>query len=359
MAARPMVPMRGDNSTRTVIGSNDWYYAYGKNSPSNLLRDAELMQELAPKGHRPFTVIDDGYQNPTTFPDMAKLASDIRKIGPNPGIWIRPIRAANGTKRQLLLPKERWGLRTDRMTTLAYDPTIAEANHEVMQVVREATGWGYSLLKHDFTTYELLGLWGNEMGAFPTVGNWHFNDQTLTNAEILTNFYLDLRKAAGPNTVLQGCNTVGHLSAGIFDTSRIGDDVSGKDWERTRKMGVNTLAFRLPQHGQFFCIDADCIPLTNQVEWKYTSQWLQLVASTGSTLIVSADPSFVRADHKAVIRYAFAQAVSVKTQEIPLDWMDSRTPTLWSEGHRYDWDTPVGASPFVARLNDKPEITKS
>ena len=40
---------------------------------------------------------------------------------------------------------------------------------------------------------------------------------------------------------------------------RTGDDTSGKTWERTRVMGVNTLAFCLPQHGVFYEIDADCV----------------------------------------------------------------------------------------------------
>jgi alpha-galactosidase len=356
MVVTPMVAMRGGNSMHTVIGSNDWYYAYGQNKPANLLRDAELMQELAPKGHRPFTVIDDGYQNPKKFPDMAGLASAIDKIGPVPGIWIRPIRPPKGVNEQLLLPKDRWGIRTDRFATHAYDPTIAEANKAVLDVVREATGWGFKLLKHDFTTYELLGQWGNEMGASPTKGNWHFNDRTRTNAEILATFYQDLRVASGQDVVLQGCNTVGHLSVGLFDTSRIGDDVSGKEWERTRKMGVNTLAFRLPQHGEFFCVDADCIPLTREVDWSHTKRWLQLVASTRSSLIVSADPSIIGVEQKAALREAFALAVSDKAHSEPLDWMESRTPIHWSGQPAYRWDTPEGASPFAARLGAPQEM---
>ena len=30
--------------------------------------------------------------------------------------------------------------------------------------MREATGWGYEMVKHDFSTYDLLGQWGFEMG---------------------------------------------------------------------------------------------------------------------------------------------------------------------------------------------------
>ena len=73
--------------------------------------------------------------------------------------------------------------------------------------------------------------------------------------------YAAIREAAGPSVVI-GCNTIGHLGAGFFELQRTGDDTSGREWERTRKMGVNTMAFRLPQHGTFFAADADCAPIT-------------------------------------------------------------------------------------------------
>jgi len=47
----------------------------------------------------------------------------------------------------------------------------------------------------------------------------HFNDRSKTNAEILLELYQTIRKAAG-KMLLIGCNTVSHLSAGIFDLMR-------------------------------------------------------------------------------------------------------------------------------------------
>ena len=98
------------------------------------------------------------------------------------------------------------------------------------------------LIKHDFTTWELLGQWGFQMGASPTLPGWHFHDRTRTNAEILTDLYRGIRAAAGERLIIS-CNVVGHLGAGYFEMQRTGDDVSGKVWERTRRMGVNTLLF--------------------------------------------------------------------------------------------------------------------
>jgi alpha-galactosidase len=354
MAGSIAVPgERGGMNVRTMIGTNDWYYAYGKNKPENILRDAEFARELAPSAVRPFTVIDDGYQDHRTFPDMAALAQQIGKVGTVPGLWIRPLRAPETTAKNLLLPTERWGWRVNRQSTLAYDPTIPEANAAALAVVSEATGWGYRLLKHDFTTFEMLGMWGNEMGPSPTTGHWHFHDRTRTNAEIITGFYKDLRRTAGNDTVIQGCNTIGHLSVGLFDTSRIGDDVSGREWERTRRCGVNTLPFRLPQLGAFFCVDPDIVPITEQVPWSFTRQWLHLVASTGTTLLISATQSALGVEQKAAVREAFAlcteRGTASGSESVPLDWMETAAPTRWSgETQPYHWDDPQGATPFEA-----------
>ncbi len=143
--------------------------------------------------------------------------------------------------------------------------------------IRTLAGWGYQLIKHDFSTYDLLGRWGFAMGAQLTDDNWNFADRSRTNAEVILDLYRAIREAAG-DVMLLGCNTVGHLTAGFFELQRIGDDTSGRDWNRTRKMGVNTLAFRAPQHNTFFAVDADCVGLTRQIPWELNRQWLDLLA---------------------------------------------------------------------------------
>ena len=308
---------------------------------------------MAPaSGPRPFTVIDDGYQNPKVFPDMARLAAEIAAKDVVPGVWIRPLRAAAGTPAGQLLPAARFGPRHEGTEGAAYDPTVPEGRAAAMAVVTEARGWGYRLIKHDFTTWELLGQWGFQMGASPTRSGWSFRDRSQTNAEIVAALYRDIRVAAGDDRLVLGCNTVGHLAAGIFDAQRTGDDVSGKDWERTRRMGVNTLAFRLPQHGRFFSLDADCVPITAAVSWSLTEQWLRAVAATGSVLLVSPEPGAVGAEQKRALREAFQQVGAAASRPAaPEDWLASRTPDVWQAAGereaRYAWvDAATGASPF-------------
>jgi alpha-galactosidase len=46
-----------------LYGSNDWYWAYGKNSAETVRADTTHVVELSPAGpNRPFVVIDDGWQ---------------------------------------------------------------------------------------------------------------------------------------------------------------------------------------------------------------------------------------------------------------------------------------------------------
>src|SRR5271170_1113248 len=159
-----------------VYGSNDWYYAYGNSSQEAILRDADLVASLRPdKAPKPFTVTDEGWANTAKFPDMARLAAEIRQRGVRPGIWERPLRAPASTNPGLLLPASRFGEKSSRASELAFDPTIPDALQIVTEKVRRIRSWGFELLKHDFTTYDLLGQWGFEMGPRPTLPGWSFH----------------------------------------------------------------------------------------------------------------------------------------------------------------------------------------
>ena len=332
-----------------IYGTNDWYYAYGKNTAEGILRDTDLVAALAPAtGPRPFSVIDDGWRSNIAFPDMAALASQIRSRNVHPGIWIRPLEAPKDAPENLLIPPQHF---RSADKAKAYDPTIPEALSLALAKIQQVVDWKYDLVKHDFSTWELLGQWGFQMGATPTVPGWNFHDRTRTNAEIILDLYKAIRTAAGNQTILLGCNTVGHLSAGLFELQRTGDDTSGRDWERTRRMGVNTLAYRLPQHRTFFDLDADCVGITREIPWSLNAQWLDLLARSGTGLFLSPAPDAIGPEQKSAIRDAFAIAAGNHSRPIPspLDWLAQTTPEDWqfSSGRKkYSWNTPDGASPF-------------
>ena len=152
----------------------------------------------------------------------------------------------------------------------------------------------------------------------------------------------------GATLLVIGCNTVSHLSAGHFEICRIGDDTSGTEWSRTRKMGVNTLAFRGAQHGAFYVADADCVGVTNAVPWEYTRQWLDLLARSGTMLFVSLAPDALGADQRRDLKQALALASTTQPLGEPLDWQHSIYPSRWrlmNHERTYDWVGADGAGP--------------
>ena len=343
--SRPIVP---------IYGANDWCYSYGHSTAETILRDTEFIAELSPSGGtRPFSVVDAVWSNGTAaWPDMGKLAHEIKQRTARPGIWIRPLEAPQGAARALLLPDARFGEKQGRARELAYDPTHPEAQEKVRAKMREATGWGYEMVKHDFSTYDLLGQWGFEMGPQPTLAGWSLHDRSRTNAEVMAELYALLRETAGERILLDGCNTVGHLGQGIFDLQRTGDDTSGRQWERTRRMGVNTLAFRLPQHGTFYTLDADLVGITEAIPWELNRQWLEVLAHSGTATIVSAGPPARGAEQRAALRQAFAVAAAGGASARPVDWLESSTPERWQASAqkqwRYRWSGTEGASAFLS-----------
>ncbi len=199
------------------------------------------------------------------------------------------------------------------------------------------------------------------MGASPTRPGWSFGDRTRTNAEILLALYQSIRAAAGDKTLLLGCNTVGHLGAGIFELQRTGDDTSGRQWERTRRMGVNTLAFRLPQNRTFFVIDADCVGITRDISWELNRQWMDLLARSGSALFLSPSPDAIgppNSDQRRAITEAFSIAAANTSTGYPTDSLANTTPQAWNfknpsapgatqaNSRSYIWCPPAGCDPY-------------
>lgn len=317
-----------------IYGVNDWYYAYGHNTADQILDDSKRAADWAAGlKNRPFSVIDDGWEagdgtwnvGNDRFPDMPGIAEKIAKAGCRPGLWVRPLLTDEK------LPDHYF------MAPKTLDPSRPEALEKVRELIRRVHEWGFELIKHDYSTYDVCGLWGFQMTDGVVGRDRTFTDDTRTTAEILRALYQTIREAAGSSMVL-GCNTVGHLAAGLEEAQRIGDDTSGREWARTVKMGVNSLAYRGPQQGAFFEADPDCVPITTEVSWKRTRQWLNLVASSGTVLFVSAQKEALGPEQGAALTAAFAKAATRCPLAVPVS--DGPVPMTWKVGHgveEFDW----------------------
>ncbi len=353
-----------------VYGTNTWYNTYGENMSNELVLEYtnKLMELTEGNAIKPYMVIDDGwqlasiYQGSTYkftanggpwrphkyFGDMGQLATKIKEKGAKPGIWIRPLLSANNVSEELLLYKQ---LNGDDLQYVL-DPTHPKVLEAIGADIRLISSeWGYQLIKHDFSTYDIYGQWGFEIAALNREESLQsdkrkirFYNDSITTIEAVKGLYQVIRNNKGDDCIILGCNTISHLSAGIFEVCRTGDDTSGYEFARTRKMGVNVMAFRLPQHNRFYLTDADCIGIKSKpkgIEWKQNKEWLELLAKSGTPLFFSVDFDELDLEKKKDLREAMKINLKADPSKcIPLDWKYRNYPERWSfdNGNKtFDW----------------------
>jgi alpha-galactosidase len=341
-----------------VYGSNNWYYAYGKSSHEEIVADTKLVADACKNLENiPYMVIDDGWQpNPTDapwdrgnerFPDMKKLADEMRALGTRPGIWVRYLVNGKDNEERKIEKPEEWYLSRNKKV---FDPSHPEVLDYVAEITETLTKkWGYELIKHDFSTFDIFGLWGFDMQSKITYDGWSFYDTTKTSAEIVKNFYKTVKDHAN-GAVIIGCNCIGHLCAGLHQLNRTGDDTSGFEWSRTAKMGVNTLAFRNAQNGAFFMSDADCVGITGAISWEQNREWLFALSRSGSPLFVSCKPGVLNESEMAELKEAYKIASLQADEFVPLDWMETTTPERYllnGEEITFNWYTKRGNESFL------------
>jgi len=343
-----------------VYGGNNWYYSYGFSTHQNIITDSKLMSELAPnKNNRPFMVIDSCWQQSESrctcpggpyergnayFPSMSGLANEMREIGVRPGIWMRPLLTSERMPDEMLLTYKRTTQTPFEGDVL--DPTHKDSLELIHEDIKRIISWGYELIKHDFSTHDITSsMWSPISAHVSEVNGWGFYDRSKTTAEAIKMVYQTILDATGGKALIIGCNTVTHLTAGYAHIQRTGDDTSGRVWDRTRRMGVNALAFRMPQHKAFYLCDADCVGITENIPWELNKQWLELLSKSGTPLFISADPKVVTTKERDAIVEAFTLAAEDIPAGIPLDWENTTTPTRWllqGKEETFNWNDEHG-----------------
>lgn len=329
-----------------VYGVNNWYWAYGMIDHAKTIEETEYLMELSVDAEgAPYMVIDDGWQESRFrgahssynggpwqrtnefYPDgMRHTAGEISRLGARPGIWLRPLLTLRRLPAGVELSRP-----GDSFTGQVMDPSCEFTLNVVREDVARIAGWGYEMIKHDFSTMDALR-------AAPGPDGWSFYDRTKTTAQIMKNLYRVIQEAAGGALVI-GCNTFGHLSAGIHALQRTGGDTSGRAFEWTRRNGVNTL-MRLPQNGALFMTDPDCAAFTGKVSHEMNLRFMEVCAITGSALFASITPGCLSGPDFRRVRDIFALASRLKHPAHPVDWMNTDCPARYEfegEERAYDW----------------------
>ena len=347
MSPLPLLP------EKPLYGGNNWYYAYGNSSYEEIVSDASLQAKLA-EGleNRPFMVIDDGWQiNPCAGPwepnerykDMKKTADAFKAMNVRPGIWVRYLRDERAEiPESWRLNKRGFASGSEEIRKCYLDPSVPEVIEFIKADTRKIVNeWGYELIKHDFSSVDIFGRWGSERGMLFTEDGWSFADRGRTSAEIVKDFYKAILDATGGKALVLGCNVIGHLAAGLVHANRTGDDTSGNDWERTRKMGVNTLIFRSVQHNAFFAADADCVGvIPGKIDMKLNLQWAKLLAYSGSPFFISCADGSLTEEEFAEMKKYYEVASKGCANEKPLDWEYNKFPSEFiinGEREEFDW----------------------
>ena len=340
MCPNPLLPKE------PIYGGNNWYYAYGKSSAEEIINDATLLAELTEDNDiRPFMVIDDCWQPEPCcgpwipnekFSDMKGLVNKLNDMGVQAGIWVRFLH-----NKQVYEEHPEYRIVKPEPETYL-DPSRKEVLDIIREDIARIKDWGFRLIKHDFSSFDMFDRFGETMGGtISERSDWSFYDKKRTSAEIVLDFYRCIREACGEDIMIIGCQTFSHLCAGLVEINRTGADTSGSNWDRSRTFGVNTLAFRMPQNNIFYACDADCAGFVgDSIPWELNKQWVDLLSKSGTPLFISCPQGLLDDEQKAFMKAAFKQAAIKRENAIPLDWEYNVNPAKWlidGEEVSYDW----------------------
>lgn len=322
-----------------IFGVNNWYWAYGNISEESVLGETDyLMQMCDGTTHRPYMIIDDGWQLARSdnyiggpwipngkFSDMEKLCSKINAKGAKAGIWFRPL--------------------------LTQDGVLDASNPQILeQVEADASrirGWGFDLIKHDFTTMDIIGDPTFNPGGYMPMKKPSF-DRTRTTAMIIKDLYKAVQKGAGDADVI-GCNTISHLTAGIHSVYRVGNDTSGRNFEWTRRNGVNSV-MRLPLNNMFYNVDPDCAAFTEKVDPQLNLDFLEMCAITGMTTLASVTPGILSAEEMKRINEIYKIADQNELRFCIKNYDKNANPDIFTDGtteRKFRWDKAYGGARTV------------
>ncbi len=288
-----------------------WY-----SKPHGGASDEEHMAELAEFCEKNLTKfgfdtlqIDDKWQisgrdftdyNPKgPFPNgMKPTAEDITDAGMAAGIWFIPFGWDH--KRPIFADHQDWFVHREDGSVYSVhwagdclDMTHPEAREFLDEAIRRMTRqWGYKYIKID-------GLWTGLAAKIlypePTyrpdgLGDAVFHDPAKTNIEAYRDGLKLVRKAAGKDVYILGCNIAQNMrtlgaSVGLVDGMRVGSD-TGARWGgilRGAHMGSRLYFF----HNRVWHNDPDCLMLRDPLTIQQAQLWAGWIGITGQLNMVS------------------------------------------------------------------------
>jgi alpha-galactosidase len=300
----------------TPSGWCSWYYFYTGVTEDDVIRNLRFLEQHRRELPIDTVQVDDGYQADIgdwlivneKFPrGMAWLASEIKRAGYTPGIWLAPFLLAESSKTFAEHPEfvirddggapalaiENWGRRNYALdgSNPAARAWLTDLFHEICD------GWGYDYVKIDF------------LYAAAIAGRRA--DPAYSRARAYREALRAVRDAVVDQRFILGCGSLMAPSVGLFDGNRIGPDVA-PFWrfasKADRDAGVlpartpddplsaetairNTLT-RSWMHGRLWANDPDCV-LVRDSRTKLSDDEVRTLATaiglSGGMMLLSDD----------------------------------------------------------------------
>jgi len=330
-----------------TCGYCTWYHAGALNAKA-MAKLADFCEENLTKFGFEVLQIDDKWQiSNRDFtshrPDgpypggMKPTADKIRAAGMTAGIWFIPFGWDH--ERPVFEDHQDWFVH--RETGEVYDVywagdcldmTHPEAREFLRGVVSRITGeWGYKYIKID-------GLWTGLAAKIlypePTYGDDNlgdavFHDPCKTNIEAYRDGLKLVRKAAGDDVFILGCNIAQNMrtlgaSFGLVDGMRVGRDI-GAALEQIKpcaEMGSRLYFF----HNRVWYNDPDCLMLRPPLTLDQARAWGSWIAVSGQLNLVSEWLPRLPSERLDVVRRSMPNHGLCGR---PVDLFDRNLPQVW------------------------------
>ena len=349
-----------------IFGANNWYWAYSDISFESVLQESDYLKEMTTGcKHRPCMIIDDGWQKHRIagrgqyiggeweandrFKDMVKMTDEIRGRGQRAGLWFRPLLTKGNLPQGVA--------HADYDMGVVMDPSHPYTLEKVTADALKIRDWGYEVIKHDFSTLDITGLalTSDRHHYLLCKEGYCFFDKTKTTATIIKNLYKAIQQGAGDADVI-GCNTVGHLLAGIHSLQRVGNDSSGRVFEYMKMHCMNAV-MRLPLNGTFFNVDPDCAAFTEMVPTDINLDFLEMCALTGMTTLASVTPGIFKEKEMRRINEIYKMADSQKYEYGIVNYTKTANPEIFISKdkktvRKFDWSKAHNGSRIVFSHSD-------
>lgn len=257
-------------------GWNSWDYYRWTISEKEVLKNAEFIaKDPVLSKHVKRIIVDDGWQYcygewhaNHFFPSgMKALASEIRKMGFTPGLWVAPS-AVEPHARIAQLDYDMLACSEGGQPCLAFqcmrrygfilDPTVEKSRKFLRELFDRLVNDGFGYFKLDFLSSTLAAA--------------QFSDKSVPRSHIVRHLMQAVNDGVAGRAAILGCNYPFMCGNSYVDAARVGSDIHAT-WEGTKINAVN-VAYRFWMNKKLWINDPD-FALCRGVETSDAEETLQ------------------------------------------------------------------------------------